>query len=125
MVITGVLALTLILHYKGTEPGFADIKPFEKMSGLKQYHDIDASRIGSFLMVYSTVRCYNKAGLPAQASSDGMKLIGDGQSSSVLSNSLTVLPAGYKCHASTNSVRIRWQNADALADIKNTKVKHF
>ena len=114
-------------HVKtGTLPGLSDVKHFGKVDNSKKhYHDIDPSRIGPFLMVYSTVRCYNKAGLPAQVTTDGVKLIGDGQSNPVLKNSLTLLPAGSTCHTSTDSVQLGWENTDALVDVKNTKVSHM
>ncbi|XP_041351011.1 uncharacterized protein LOC121369994 [Gigantopelta aegis] len=104
----------------GTGPGITDLKPFNKVDASNQHdHDIDPSRIGLSLMVYSTVRCYNKAGLPAQASTDGIKLVKDNVSNSVLENSFTVLPAGSTCQTSTDSVSFRWENPEPLEKIKH------
>ena len=102
------------------------MKFFEKVDTSTMHdHDIDPTRIVSFLMVYSTVRCYNKAGLPAQTTSDGVKLVGDGLSHPVVENSFIVLPAGSNCHLSMDTVQLRWENMDAWVDIKSIKVTGF
>ncbi|XP_041351012.1 uncharacterized protein LOC121369995 [Gigantopelta aegis] len=104
----------------GTGPGITDLKPFNKVDASKQHHhDIDPSRIGLSLMVYSTVRCYNKAGLPSQATTDGVKLVKDNVSNSVLENSFTVLPADSTCQTSTDLIGFRWENPEPLVKIKH------
>ncbi|XP_048243311.1 uncharacterized protein LOC124141844 isoform X1 [Haliotis rufescens] len=102
----------------GRTRGSSDIKQFERVSTGQStaQHDISSKLHTSSMTVYTTVRCFNNAGLVAAMTSDGVEVIqARNQTSvpgfSILRESQSVYSERDVCHQSQEKVRLRWDAA--------------
>ncbi|XP_046562884.1 uncharacterized protein LOC124271767 [Haliotis rubra] len=99
----------------GRTRGSSDMKQFERVPPGQStaQHDIASKFHTSPVTVYSTVRCFNKAGLAAAMTSDGVEVVNTRNQTSVpgfsvLRESQSVYSERDMCHQSQEKVRLRW-----------------
>ncbi|XP_046561789.1 uncharacterized protein LOC124270793 [Haliotis rubra] len=99
----------------GRTRGSSDMKQFERIPPGQStaQHDIASKIHSSSVTVYTTVRCFNKAGLAAAMTSDGVEVVQTRNQTSVpgfsvLRESQSVYSERDMCHQSQEKVRLRW-----------------
>ncbi|KAL8561568.1 hypothetical protein ACOMHN_024804 [Nucella lapillus] len=108
----------------GTTPGRGDIQSFQlatptttSSDGYSVSSDVTAALTSFSLPVtlYVSVRCYNRAGLPARGATDGVTIMSSGQGGQsstlrLLPDSRTPYPVLEECRAYRDNLRVRWGN---------------
>ncbi|XP_067663255.1 uncharacterized protein [Haliotis asinina] len=99
----------------GRTPGGSDMKQFERVIPGRStaQHDVTSKLDSSSVTVFSTVRCFNKAGLASAMTSDGVEVVQTTNQTSVLgfsvlAESQSVYSERDVCHQSHERVRLRW-----------------
>ncbi|XP_055958617.1 uncharacterized protein LOC130013975 [Patella vulgata] len=106
----------------GSTHGGVDIQPFTPVPDKQSFAQVELSvdQIQNSKLVYSTVRCYNKAGLPTTATTDGVLVIikmaakADGQIA-IHQDGVSAYTVKGDCYPLTNSLRLKW-------DLENTRI---
>ena len=106
----------------GRVPGRGDLLPFRNAAPRTPGTYSVSSDVTSALaavplpsILYVSVRCYNKAGLPARATTDGVTILVSGQAPQMaaprlLPDSMTQYPVLDTCHVFPDRLRMRWRN---------------
>ncbi|XP_067663316.1 uncharacterized protein [Haliotis asinina] len=99
----------------GRARGSSDMKQFERVppGWSTAQHDVTSKLHSSPVTVFSTVRCFNKAGLASAVTSDGVEVVQTRNQTSVpgfsvLTESQSVYRERDVCHQSQERVRLRW-----------------
>ena len=106
----------------GRVPGRGDLLPFRnvvpRIPGTYSVSSDVTSALAAVPLpsvLYVSVRCFNKAGLPARATTDGVTILDSRQSQQVaaprvLPDSMTQYPVLDTCHVHQDRLRMRWGN---------------
>ena len=101
-------------------PGAGDLLPFQRAAASTPNTYSVSSDVTSALsgvplptILYVSVRCYNRAGLPARAATDGVTILTSGTTEKmaalqVLPDSMTQYPVSDSCHVRQDRLRLRW-----------------
>ncbi|XP_071084119.1 uncharacterized protein [Haliotis cracherodii] len=120
----------------GRTRGSSDVKQFERVppGQVTAQHDISTKLHTSSMTVYTTVRCFNKAGLVAAMTSDGVEVIQARNQTSVLGfgilkESQSVYSERDVCHQSQEKVRLHWEETssnfkDVVVGIEGEKMAY-
>ena len=111
----------------GRREGTHDIRAFERLPSVQSFVKYDLSElVTSRLKVFTTLRCYNRAGLAATATSDGVDIVVENGTVSVsefeiLEERSSVFWERGICHTDLNKLRIKWGVVSEY--IKSLKVR--
>ncbi|XP_055958950.1 uncharacterized protein LOC126830718 isoform X3 [Patella vulgata] len=116
----------------GSTQGGVDIQPFTPVPDKQSFVQVELSvdQIQNSKLVYSTVRCYNKAGLPTTATTDGvlviikMAAIADGQIA-IHEDGVSAYPVKDDCYPVTDSLRLKWDLENIRVETKSIKVSVY
>ncbi|XP_055958832.1 uncharacterized protein LOC126829498 [Patella vulgata] len=113
----------------GSTRDSVDIQPFIPVPNGQSFAQVEVPEnlIEDSREVYSTVRCYNKAGLPTTATTDGVLVINKmsvnaGGQMDILKDEVSEYPVKNECHPLTNALRLQWNLESGGVDTKSIQV---
>ncbi|KAK7496449.1 hypothetical protein BaRGS_00012371 [Batillaria attramentaria] len=126
------MAITCVLS--GHTPGHGDVLPFQNVPVVPSHTYSVTSDVTSTLVdvtrpfkLYVSVRCYNRAGLPTTATTDGVTIVNIDDVSRMralrmFSDGMTQYPVQESCHLATDQLRMRWDNVAAQIPVAGFEV---
>ena len=121
----------------GTIPGRGDLQPFQNAVTVTPDTYSISSDVTSALSalplpttVYVSVRCYNLAGLPSRAVTDGVTIVDAAASQQmdvlrVMPDSVTQYPVQESCHVHQDRLRLRWGSVTSQIPLVGFEVREM